>query len=444
MISGLTEQVWQEVDEFIEAFELAWTADAVPEIKEFLPDTDHPQFRKTLLELVRVDLEFRWKHGCAKSLEEYRREFPELFDDVESLCQIGFEEFRVRRQAGELVAAKEYANRFGIRTDLWPMLSNATEAAASSETLAGPSIVRSVSDRQTNEELLSDATDFPEVGSDMLGFQLQSELGRGAFSRVYLARQGDLANRLVVLKVSAESFAEADKLAQLQHANIVPIYSLHRTRKRTVVCMPYFGSATLADVVRDVHGLDSLPPSGRVIVETLNACGVRTVTDRQQALAQPGTLHSIAVSTSQTHRSESQKSAVSKETRIPYDGALKTLSGLTYVEAVLWIGARLADGLNHAHERGILHRDLKPANVLIADDGRPMLLASTYRQTSSNRQAFAKCWLEGHCRTWLPSRFTLSSSASIVETLVATSFLWASFCLSYWLEQIPFQIGTVP
>src|SRR5262249_21494940 len=35
---------------------------------------------------------------------------------------------------------------------------------------------------------------------------------------------------------------------------------------------------------------------------------------------------------------------------------------------------RLADGLAHAHERGILHCDLKPANVLLADDGQPMLL----------------------------------------------------------------------
>src|SRR5262249_6410779 len=53
---------------------------------------------------------------------------------------------------------------------------------------------------------------------------------------------------------------------------------------------------------------------------------------------------------------------------------LKLLENFTYVEAVVWLGARLADGLAHAHERGIHHRDLKPANILLTDEGQPMLL----------------------------------------------------------------------
>src|SRR5262249_7808720 len=50
------------------------------------------------------------------------------------------------------------------------------------------------------------------------------------------------------------------------------------------------------------------------------------------------------------------------------------LDGRSYVDAILWLGARLAEGLAHAHERGILHRVLKPANGLMADDGQPLLL----------------------------------------------------------------------
>jgi serine/threonine protein kinase len=35
---------------------------------------------------------------------------------------------------------------------------------------------------------------------------------------------------------------------------------------------------------------------------------------------------------------------------------------------------KLADAVQHAHDRGIIHRDLKPANVLIAEGGQPKVL----------------------------------------------------------------------
>jgi len=50
------------------------------------------------------------------------------------------------------------------------------------------------------------------------------------------------------------------------------------------------------------------------------------------------------------------------------------LRGASGIQAAVWIVARLAEGLDHAHSRGLLHRDLKPANILIAADGTPMLL----------------------------------------------------------------------
>ena len=35
---------------------------------------------------------------------------------------------------------------------------------------------------------------------------------------------------------------------------------------------------------------------------------------------------------------------------------------------------RLADAVQHAHDRGVIHRDLKPANVLITEGGQPKIL----------------------------------------------------------------------
>jgi serine/threonine protein kinase len=73
-----------------------------------------------------------------------------------------------------------------------------------------------------------------------------AELGRGTFGKVYLARQGDLADRPVALKVAVDLHGESQALAQLQHTNIVPSYSMHRAGPFHAVCMPYLGRTTLA------------------------------------------------------------------------------------------------------------------------------------------------------------------------------------------------------
>jgi len=43
------------------------------------------------------------------------------------------------------------------------------------------------------------------------------------------------------------------------------------------------------------------------------------------------------------------------------------------IETTAWIGARLGEALDFAHQRGVLHRDIKPANILVSPYGRPML-----------------------------------------------------------------------
>jgi serine/threonine protein kinase/Tfp pilus assembly protein PilF len=332
-----------ELDNFVAAFETAQARDGPVDLAAFLPGPAHPLYREVLRELVRVDLEYGWSRGRARSLEEYRRTFPQLFQDPEDLRAITFEEYRLRRQAGEDPTPDEYRRRFGVDVEDWPAPRDLPDGA---ETGPAPA-------------------DFPEEGADFLGFHLIAELGRGAFARVYLARQGELADRPVSLKVSRDALGESHTLAQLQHTNIVPIFSVHRAGPFHAVCMPFLGSTTLADLLRHLQGQKSLPGSGRALVDTLNACQSVTWRGEKTPQAGPG------------------QAAAPRESR-PV-GYLKTLQGLTYVQAVLWIAARLADGLAHAHERGILHRDLKPANVLLTDEGQPMLLDFNLSEDTKRR-----------------------------------------------------------
>src|SRR4029077_6717031 len=89
-----------------------------------------------------------------------------------------------------------------------------------------------------NQHRAASICELPQIGRLFASFHLIEELGRGAFGCVYLARQSGLANRPVALKISRGPSVEPERLAQLQHANIVPIYSRHEHGGFEGVCMP--------------------------------------------------------------------------------------------------------------------------------------------------------------------------------------------------------------
>jgi serine/threonine protein kinase/tetratricopeptide (TPR) repeat protein len=358
-----------ELDAFVAAFEGARARDVQTDLAAFLPKPGHTLYREILRELIRVDLEYGWTAGRPTSLEDYRTRFPELFENPEDLREIAFEEYRLRRQAGQDADPAEYQGRFGVATCDWPTQPPSRPGA---EALSTPGLGsrsrrllyphnRYPSTPSKAARLGGAPVSMPDVGTEFLGFHLITELGRGAFGRVYLARQGELADRPVALKVARDLGGESRTLARLQHTNIVPIHSVHHAGPFHAVCMPFLGSTTLADVLRELRGHGGLPASGKVLVDTLQAC---------QSATRPGG-GSIAPLLA---RENNGAIAGALPPRGEPVAELSALGRLTYVEAVLWIGLRLASGLAHAHERGILHRDLKPANVLLADDGQPMLL----------------------------------------------------------------------
>ena len=233
--------------------------------------------------------------------------------------------------------------------------SGALSQSVSDDELGPDAATSNINVVPVEENQLREALEaLPEPGDIAFGFRLLKELGRGTFGRVFLASQTELAARPVALKVSANLVAESRALAQLQHTNIVPVYSVHRSGSHQAVCMPYFGSTTLATLLRRYRTANALPSTGRELIDTL-----KNISDQ-------------TLSKSQVVTRDEPKPLTATEGAT--DAILKMLSQWSYIQASCWLIARLADGLGHAHDRGILHRDIKPANVLITDDGQPMLL----------------------------------------------------------------------
>lgn len=361
-----------DFDARVEAFEsrMAEGTATVADIADYLPDADDPARTELLVELLRVALELEWNRGQRPLIDQYLTLYPEAAASPSTLEPLAFEEYRLRTQAGERLEPTDYEVRFGFASLSWPKLTPGEQAWESFARSSPDAAVR----------LQQACRSLPEIGDDFAEFELLSELGRGAFARVFLARQRSLAGRLVALKITAGPTGEPQHLARLQHGNIVPVFSAHAEGPLTGLCMPYLGNTTLADVARGVwrplrtrravapssasetaasrisvsqavmQRRDS-PKSGRSIVSTLNA-------RRSLISTLPGS-HAAVVEATATQ---------------PTSRLLDQLESSSYVEAVVRLVARVADGLAHAHDRGVVHHDLKPANILLADDGEPLIL----------------------------------------------------------------------
>ena len=338
---------WTCVDDFVEAYEASRELGSEASLLDFLPHQDHKLYHQVASELIRVDMECSWNGGHSKRLANYQDLLPRVFDDKEVVQQVAFEEYRLRLQSGEKVTAEAYGQQYGIGTANWPQWDQA-ENLKDDDSAQQES--RNAELWQEATELVDDVQNFPAVGEDFLGFLLQQELGRGAFAHVFLARQGELSDRLVVIKVASGHSLEPQHLARLQHTNIVPIYSVHRRESLTAVCMPYFGARTLADLLESIRQHSGAIGSQQNLVSTfLNVC------DDTQLMYESSSSEQTLPRVSNT----SETTAIIKS---------------NHVDAVVWLMKQLVEGIAHAHQRGIIHRDLKPANVLFTDEGLPMIL----------------------------------------------------------------------
>ncbi|QDU44804.1 Serine/threonine-protein kinase PrkC [Symmachiella dynata] len=335
----------------LEDFEEAWEAGTPPMIDQALQAVPDEERWDLLVELVKIDLERRWRDTNPRTagstlperprLDDYARIYRQLAPVEQLPVDLVAEEYRVRRLCGEHPREEDYLKRFRLKRAAWlssvkrveeELFDRTPSKYSTRQANVGELPIQTRCPHCQNHINIADETKLEEIicdacgsGISLLGsqatetlaqdlcrtlghFELISRLGTGHFGTVWKARDKDL-ERMVAVKIprkgalstteSANFFKEARTVAQLNHPNIVPIHEVGRDNDTVYIVSEYIQGATLR--------------------EWLNG--------KQLDMTQ-----------------------------------------------IAELCEQLANGLQHAHEAGVTHRDIKPSNIMLDLTGTPHIM----------------------------------------------------------------------
>ncbi|MGE3407237.1 MAG: protein kinase [Pirellulales bacterium] len=334
----------EAIEDILERFELAWQGGVVPRIDDFLPPPadETPAAAKThrelLEELIKIDLEYRWRRGASDrstslmnqgaasgdtfprrlSLEDYAARFPQLPSAEGLSLDLIVEEYRVRRRWGDRPPQSVFLDRFPqFGMQLAAALERVDrETLPSRKQLSDTNAVDTdvVLAPSTSNPLPTVRSAVPPTPADNVPmpakigrYVVRGQLGRGGFGTVYLGFDEELQRQVAIKVPRADRFRssggvqaffrEARLAAQLRHDALVDVY----------------------DVGRSPDG------SCYIVMQFIDGRPLNVILAQERVSPQ---------------------------------------------QAASWI-ARVAEAVHCAHKIGLVHGDLKPANILIDREGHP-------------------------------------------------------------------------
>ena len=215
--------------------------------------------------------------------------------------------------------------------------------------------------------------DWSKASRTIGEFTLIREIGRGGMGVVYEATQASL-NRQVALKVLPVSGRmdqrqiqrfqnEARAAAQLQHPNIVPVFSTGTDAGVHFYAMQLIQGHDVAHYIRHAKNIVESPRVQRSGDTPHLAAGTTAQVFRQTSVLVKSHLSSAAAEGS------TLSAPLSDFIEMMADGK-SVVADRKMFEAIIQIGIQTADALHYAHQTGVVHRDIKPSNLMLDQDGK--------------------------------------------------------------------------
>lgn len=226
-------------DLLVDQFEQAWRNGTAPDLATFLPTGAERQ--RVLEELVKIDLEYRWRTSPTRPLvEDYLRLHPELGTSDRVPVGLVEEEYRVRQRWGDRPAIAEYTRRFPACSELESRLGTVQEDLR-------VEFQRTSATRIANRYIRRHCHAVGGLGEVWLAHD--TLVGRDVAMkelRPELASQPNLRRRFL---------HEARLTGRLEHPGVVPLYELIEPSGTNgpLYAMRFLNGRTLGEAIQEHH-----------------------------------------------------------------------------------------------------------------------------------------------------------------------------------------------
>jgi len=260
-LKGLNAEDLARLDEIVAQFEKAWHEGQSPAIEAFLAPAEEPARRALLIELIQIDLEYRWKAGQAVSAESYLQRYPELAADERFAASLAANASRLRENM-PLSGGNDETRQ------IVPLASNATPpppdllAPQSDSPLPGDDAGAT---RPHDSDEAARMEWSAERPSRLGKFELLEMVGQGSFGMVFRAQDTELGRIVAIKTPRTTRFAskehedrfirEAQNVARLHHPGIVAVHEVGRAAAFLYIVSEFVDGKTLSDVMKE-HAFD--------------------------------------------------------------------------------------------------------------------------------------------------------------------------------------------